>query len=64
MAGVAEVFTGFKRCIVEQMQREPDTVPETIILTFAINNEGKAQDVSLGDRILRKSPMRSRWMKP
>ncbi len=59
MAGVADVFPGFKRCIVEQMQREPDTVPEQIILTFAIGNEGKAQDVSLSDRILRKSPMRA-----
>lgn len=58
MGGVAKVFGGFKRCIVEQMQREPDTVPEQIVLTFVIGNDGKARDVSITDRILRRSPLK------
>jgi hypothetical protein len=58
MAGVASVFGGFKRCIVEQMQREPESVPEQIVLTFFIQNDGRATDVGLTDRILRKSELR------
>jgi hypothetical protein len=59
MDGVASVFGGLKRCIIEQMHRDEESVPEQIIMTFAVNNQGKAQEVSLTDRILRNSPMRS-----
>jgi hypothetical protein len=58
MSGIARVFGGFKRCIVEQIQRDPESVPEQIVLTFAIDNEGAVQNVSLGDRTLRQSPLR------
>ena len=58
MAGVAGVFGGFKRCIVKQMQRDPESVPEQIVLTFVVGNNGKARNVSLTDRILRRSPLK------
>jgi hypothetical protein len=58
MSGIARVFTGFKRCIVEQIQRDADSVPEQLLLSFAINNDGVIQNVSVGDRILRQSPLR------
>lgn len=58
MGGVAKVFGGFKRCIVEQMQRDPESVPEQIVLTFVIGNDGRARDVSITDRILRRSPLK------
>jgi hypothetical protein len=57
MDGVAKVFGGFKKCIVEQMQRDKDSIPETIVLSFQINNQGKAQNTNLSDRSLRESPM-------
>lgn len=58
MVGIGRAFSGFKRCIVEQMQREPDSVTDQIVLTFAINNNGQIQDTSIADRTLRASPMR------
>jgi hypothetical protein len=58
MMGIGRAFGGFKRCIVEQIQRDPDSVPEQIVLTFTVNNEGRIQDTSLSDRTLRGSPMR------
>jgi hypothetical protein len=57
MGGVAKVFPSFKRCIVEQIQRDADSVPETIVLSFSINNDGVPQDVSVGDRALRSTPL-------
>ncbi len=59
MGGVAKVFGGFKRCIVQQMQRESESVPEQIVLTFVIDNSGRAKNVSITDRFLRKSPLRN-----
>lgn len=58
MGGVAQQFPGIKRCIVEQMQRDAESVPEEVVLTFAVSNDGLAQDVSLADRHLRKAPIR------
>lgn len=58
MGGVAKAFGGFKRCIVEQMQREPDSVPDTIVLSFGITNDGVPQGVTLVDRAFRRSPLR------
>lgn len=58
MQGIGRAFGGFKRCIVEQIQRDPESVPEQIVLTFTVNNEGRIQDTSLSDRTLRASPMR------
>ncbi len=57
MAGVAKAFSGFKRCIVGQMQRDPESVSEQIVLRFSVNNAGRAQNVSLKDRFLRRSPL-------
>jgi hypothetical protein len=56
MGGVAKVFPGFKRCIVEQIQRDADSVPEQLVLSFAINNEGVPQNIDI-DRALRKTPL-------
>lgn len=58
MQGVGKAFDGFKRCIVQQLQRDKDTVPEQLVLTFSVNNEGRAQNVSLKDRFLRRSPLK------
>ncbi len=58
MKGVGRSFGGLKRCIVKQLQRDKDTVPEQIVLTFSVNNEGRAQNVSLADRFLRRSPLK------
>lgn len=57
MSGVASVFGGFKRCIVSQIQRDPESIPETLVLTFSINNDGVARQVSVRDRFLRNSPL-------
>lgn len=59
MKGVGKAFGGLKRCIVKQLQRDKDTVPEQIVLTFSVNNEGRAQNVSLTDRFLRRSPLKA-----
>lgn len=58
MQGVGKAFSGFKRCIVEQMQRDSESVPAQIVLSFSIDNQGKAKNVSLTDRFLRKSPLK------
>jgi hypothetical protein len=58
MTGIGRSFQGIKRCIVEQIQRDADTVPEQIVLTFSINNDGLFQNISFTDRTLRGSPMR------
>jgi hypothetical protein len=57
MEGVGRAFGGFKRCIVAQIQREPESVPEELVVTFAIGNDGRAREVSLTDRHLRRSPL-------
>ena len=57
MAGVGTVFGKFKNCIVRQMQRDRDSIPRTVTLSFIIKNSGKVSSPNLDDRILRKSPM-------
>lgn len=57
MGGVATVFGGFKRCIVKQMQRDRSSVPNQIVLTFTIGNDGTVKDPSLHDRFLRREPI-------
>ncbi|MCK6552056.1 AgmX/PglI C-terminal domain-containing protein [Myxococcota bacterium] len=57
MAGIARVFPGFKRCIVEQIQRDPESVPEQIVLSFSIDNEGVVRGVTLSERALRGTPI-------
>jgi hypothetical protein len=57
MAGIAGAFPHFKRCIVEQIQREADSVPEQIVLAFSINNEGEVRDANLPDRSIRGTPL-------
>lgn len=57
MQGVATVFGRFKRCIVQQIQRDPESVPERVMLEFSVGNNGRAKQVKLGDRFLRRSPM-------
>ena len=57
MAGVGTVFGQFKNCIVRQIQRDRDSVPSTVTLSFMIKNSGKVASPNLDDRILRKSPM-------
>ncbi|MFO0724637.1 MAG: AgmX/PglI C-terminal domain-containing protein [Myxococcota bacterium] len=57
MEGVSEVFGGMKRCIVEQIQRDPESVTDKIVLSFAVNNQGVVQNVDIEDRTLRKSPL-------
>ncbi len=59
MAGVASIFGGFKSCIVRQMQSDPESVPEQVILSFTVDNKGKVGNVDLDDRILRRSPMKA-----
>src|SRR6185295_19646086 len=48
MTGIGRSFGGIKRCIVEQMQRDPGWEPEQIVLTFSVNNEGRIVDTSVG----------------
>jgi len=57
MAGVGQVFGGFKRCIVKQIQRDRSSVPTKIVLRFTIKNNGEVQSPTLDDRLLRSSPM-------
>jgi hypothetical protein len=59
MSGIASAFPHFKRCIVEQIQRDADSVPEQIVLAFTINNEGEVRDFNLPDRSLRGSQLGS-----
>jgi hypothetical protein len=47
----------FKRCIVAQIQRAPETVGGEIRLSFSIGNDGRATGVALADRFLRRSPL-------
>ncbi|MEO1232261.1 MAG: hypothetical protein AAFZ18_25515 [Myxococcota bacterium] len=70
MLGVQRVFPGLVACIKGQLRRDPRTVGETIVLTFGIDNSGRARDVSFQDRFLRRSAMlgctrdqlaRARW---
>lgn len=58
VAGVNEVFGGLKRCIVEQIQRDPESVGERIELSFVVNNAGQVRDFDINDRILRKLPLK------
>ncbi len=58
VAGVNEVFGGLKRCIVEQIQRDPDTVGERVELSFVVNNAGAVAEFDINDRTLRRSPMK------
>ena len=58
MRGVRQVFGEFKHCIVQQIQRAPDSVRSPVVLTFTIANNGRARDVSFTDRFLRRSPMK------
>jgi len=57
MEGVAEVFGGMKRCIVEQIQRQPESVTDRIVLSFSVSNAGVVQNIDIEDRTLRKSPL-------
>ena len=43
MEGVTEVFGGMKRCIVEQIQRQPESVTDRIVLSFSVSNAGVVQ---------------------
>lgn len=58
VAGVNEVFSGLKRCIVEQIQRDPDTVGDRVELSFVVNNAGSVAEFDVTDRTLRRSPMK------
>lgn len=55
--GLQKGFGGFVSCIKAQLKRDPGSVPETVVLRFHIDNEGRAGAVSFADRFLRKSPM-------
>ena len=56
--GVAKILPGFKRCIVAQMQRNPDSVGSQIVVSFSVDNRGRARNVRLADRFLRRSPLK------
>lgn len=58
MVGVSSAFSGIKKCIVQQMQRDRESIPERVVLSFNIGNDGMVREVSFDDRFLRKSPMR------
>lgn len=58
MQGVGRVLPGFKRCIVEQIQRDERSVGNEIVVSFSVDNSGRAQAVSLRDRFLRRSPLK------
>lgn len=58
MEGVAQIFGGLKRCIVEQIQRDPESVSDRISLSFSVNNDGIIQNFEMGDRGLRKAPIK------
>lgn len=70
MTGVAKVFRGLAGCIRSQLKRDPESVPGTVVLSFGIDNQGRAKDVGVSDRFLRRSPLsgcmrkqlaRARW---
>jgi hypothetical protein len=58
IGGIQSVFDGIKRCLVEQMHRDRDSVPERLVLSFNINNQGSVQNVDLDDRTLRGGPLK------
>lgn len=57
LQGIGRALPRFKRCIVEQIQRDADSIRDRIVLRFAIGNDGRVKDFSLADRILRGSPL-------
>ncbi len=59
LRGVRPAFGGFKRCIVAQIQRDRGSVGSEIVLLFSIGNDGRARDISVRDRFLRESPLRT-----
>lgn len=58
MEGVAGIFGGLKRCIVEQIQRDPESVSDRIVLQFSVNNSGDVQNLEIEDRALRRTPIK------
>lgn len=59
LEGIGRALPRFKRCIVEQIQRDGASIRERIVLRFAIGNDGRVRDFSLQDRFLRASPLQS-----
>ncbi|MGF1509605.1 MAG: hypothetical protein ACFB9M_08910 [Myxococcota bacterium] len=54
---LGRVVPRFKRCIIEQIQRAPDTVGAQITLSFAIDNDGRPGNIDIHDRFLRRSEL-------
>jgi len=59
LEGIGRALPRFKRCIVEQIQRDAASIRDRIVLRFAIGNDGRVRDFSLEDRFLRASPLQS-----
>lgn len=57
LKGMSKAFPRLVRCIKSQLRRDAKLVPPTIVLRFSISNEGRASDVDLNDRFLRRTPM-------
>jgi hypothetical protein len=59
LEGIGRALPRFKRCIVEQIQRDGASIRDRIVLRFTIGNDGRVRDFSLADRFLRASPLQS-----
>jgi hypothetical protein len=58
MDGVTESFAGIKRCILDQTERDPDSVHDRLVMTFTVNNQGMVENFDLEDRQLRRAPIK------
>ncbi len=55
--GLNRAFPGLVACIKDQLRRDPESVPGRVVLGFSIDNDGRARNVELKDRFLRRSEL-------
>jgi len=58
MSGLNKGASGFKKCVKDEMDRNPD-MPARITLAFSVANDGKAINVKLLERQVRDGPLAS-----
>ncbi|MBX2813714.1 MAG: hypothetical protein KTR25_17995 [Myxococcales bacterium] len=55
MTGMKRIFPQIARCIRGQLRRDGASVPKKVVLRFSISNQGRATNMQLADRFLRRS---------